>query len=176
MIRQFVGLFLRIRHVRKIERLASFRQRDPRIPQPFIMFTLLRIVRFLRQRCAPSGRFPGALALGSHRSFPFQLSQPRKTLYCDHREFPASSCPSLFLAKEKMAERERDRRENGAGEVKGGKEQNRGAKAPHRRYRPAGHAGLARCWWVFMVDADHAAQEAKTNPRPSPVLSLRQAR
>jgi hypothetical protein len=34
-------LFFRIRHVRKIERLASFRQRDPRITQAFIMFALL---------------------------------------------------------------------------------------------------------------------------------------
>ena len=175
MIRQFVGLFLRIRHVRKIERLASFRQRDPRIPQPFIMFTLLRIVRFLRQRCAPGGRFPGALALGSHRSFPFQLSPPQNTILRP----PRISCEQVSLTfpceRKDGGARTRPARE-WSGRSKGGKEQNRGAKAPHCRYRPAGHAALARCWWVFMVDADHAAQEAKTNPRPSPVRSLRQAR
>ena len=58
--------FLRIRHIRKVERLASFRQRDPRIPQASIMFPLLGVVCFLRQRCAPGGRFPCGLALGSH--------------------------------------------------------------------------------------------------------------
>jgi hypothetical protein len=35
---ELLRLFLRICHVRKIERLASFRQRDPRIPQACIMF------------------------------------------------------------------------------------------------------------------------------------------
>src|SRR5947207_13504991 len=38
------------RHVRKIERLASFRQRGPRIP-----------------RCASGGRFPGGLPERPHR-------------------------------------------------------------------------------------------------------------
>jgi hypothetical protein len=52
--------------LRKIERLASFRQRDPRIAQAFIMFALLGVVFFLRQRCAPGRRFPCGLALGSH--------------------------------------------------------------------------------------------------------------
>jgi len=37
-------LFVRIRYVRKIERLASLRQRDPRIAQAFIMFALLGVV------------------------------------------------------------------------------------------------------------------------------------
>jgi hypothetical protein len=58
--------FLRIRHIRKVERLAPFRQRDPRIPQARIMFPLLGVVCFLRQRCAPGGRFPCGLAFGSH--------------------------------------------------------------------------------------------------------------
>jgi hypothetical protein len=53
-------LFLRIRHVRKIERLASLRQRDPCIPQARIMFALLGIVCFLRQPCALRGRFHAA--------------------------------------------------------------------------------------------------------------------
>src|SRR5215831_11330629 len=59
-------LVFRIRHVRKIERLASFRQCDPRIAQAFIMFALLGVVFFLRQRCAPGSRFPCGLALASH--------------------------------------------------------------------------------------------------------------
>jgi hypothetical protein len=58
--------FLRIRHIRKVERLASFRQRDPSIPQACIMFPLLRAVCFLRQRCALGGRFPCGLTFGSH--------------------------------------------------------------------------------------------------------------
>jgi hypothetical protein len=64
--RRACSKFLRIRHVRKIERLASLRQRDPRIPQACIMFPLLGIVCFLRQRCAPGGRFPCGLTFGSH--------------------------------------------------------------------------------------------------------------
>jgi hypothetical protein len=64
--RRACSKFLRIRHIRKVERLASFRQRDPRIPQACIMFPLLEIVCFLRQRCAPGCRFPCGLALGSH--------------------------------------------------------------------------------------------------------------
>jgi hypothetical protein len=63
---EWLHLFLLIRHVRKIERLASLRQRDPRIAQAFIMFALLGVVFFLRQRCAPGRRFPCGLALGSH--------------------------------------------------------------------------------------------------------------
>jgi hypothetical protein len=63
--RQLVGL-LRVRHVRKVEGLASFRQRAPRIPQAFIMFPLLGVVCFLRQRCALGGRFPCGLTFGSH--------------------------------------------------------------------------------------------------------------
>src|SRR6266545_3437926 len=60
--------------LRKIERLASFRQRDPRIAQAFIMFALLGVVFFLRQRCAPGRRFPCGLALGSHLLFHFLTS------------------------------------------------------------------------------------------------------
>jgi hypothetical protein len=62
------------RHVRKNEGLASFRQRGPRIPQAFIMFALLWVVCFLRQRCASGNRFPCALALGSHVVRPFIAS------------------------------------------------------------------------------------------------------
>jgi hypothetical protein len=58
--------FVRIRHIRKVERLAPFRQRDPRIPQACIMFPLLGVVCFLRQRCALGGRFPCGLTFGSH--------------------------------------------------------------------------------------------------------------
>ena len=47
--------------------------RDPRIPQACIMFALLRVVCFLRPRCAPGSRFPCGLALGSHLVlFPFR--------------------------------------------------------------------------------------------------------
>jgi hypothetical protein len=46
MTRELVRLFLR--HIRNVERLASFGQRDPGIPQASIMFALLRIVCFLR--------------------------------------------------------------------------------------------------------------------------------
>jgi hypothetical protein len=61
-----VRLVLRIRHIRKDERLASFRQRDPCISQPRVMFALFGVVCFLRQRCVPGGRFRRGLALGSH--------------------------------------------------------------------------------------------------------------
>jgi hypothetical protein len=64
--RRACSKFLRIRHIRKVERLAPFRQRDPRIPQACIMFPLLGVVCFLRQRCAPGGRFPCGLTFGSH--------------------------------------------------------------------------------------------------------------
>jgi hypothetical protein len=46
MTRELVRLFLR--HIRNVERLASFGQRDPRIPQASIMFALLGVVCFLR--------------------------------------------------------------------------------------------------------------------------------
>jgi hypothetical protein len=64
--RRACSKFLRIRHIRKVERLAPFRQRDPRIPQACIMFPLLGVVCFLRQRCAPGCRFPCSLTFGSH--------------------------------------------------------------------------------------------------------------
>jgi hypothetical protein len=66
--RELVRLFLR--HIENVERLASFRQRDPRISQACIMFALLGVVCFLRQRCALGGRFPCGLALGSHVILP----------------------------------------------------------------------------------------------------------
>jgi hypothetical protein len=58
--------FVGIRHIRKVERLASFCQRDPRIPQACIMFPLLGVICFLRQRCTPGGRFSCGLTFGSH--------------------------------------------------------------------------------------------------------------
>jgi hypothetical protein len=61
-----VRLFLRIRHIRNAVRLASFRQRDPRISQACVMFPLLGVVCFLRQCFALGRRFPCGLALGSH--------------------------------------------------------------------------------------------------------------
>jgi hypothetical protein len=70
MARKLVRLFLRIRHIRNAVRLASFRQRDPRISQACVMFPLLGVVCFLRQCCAPGGRFPCGLALGSHLVLP----------------------------------------------------------------------------------------------------------
>jgi hypothetical protein len=69
MTRELVRLSLRIRHIRNVERLASFGQRDPRIPQACIMFAFLGIVCFLRQRCAPGGGFPCGLALGSRKHY-----------------------------------------------------------------------------------------------------------
>ena len=65
LVMTLLRLFL-VRHVRKIESLAPLRQRGPRIPQAFIMFALLWVVCFLRQRCASGNRFPCGLALGSH--------------------------------------------------------------------------------------------------------------
>jgi hypothetical protein len=73
---ELVRLFLRIRHIRNVERLASFRQRDPRIPQAYIMFALLGIVCFLRQRGAPGRRFPCGLALGSHLVLSISTTSP----------------------------------------------------------------------------------------------------
>jgi hypothetical protein len=54
---------LSLRHVRKVEGLTSFRQRDPRIPQTCIMFVLFGVVCFLRLSCAAGGGFPRGLAL-----------------------------------------------------------------------------------------------------------------
>jgi hypothetical protein len=90
MTRELVRLFLRIRHIRNVERLASFRQRDPRIPQACIMFALLGIVCFLRQRCAPGRRFPCGLALGSHLVLSISTTSPAAStillplrIYCE---------------------------------------------------------------------------------------------
>jgi hypothetical protein len=58
--------FLRICHIRNVEELTPFRQRDPRISHARIIFALLRIVSFLCQRCAPGGRFPCGLTFGPH--------------------------------------------------------------------------------------------------------------
>jgi hypothetical protein len=68
------SLILRIRQIRNVVRLASFRQRDPRSPQACIMFALLGVVCFLRQRCASGGRFPCVLALGSHLILPISTT------------------------------------------------------------------------------------------------------
>jgi hypothetical protein len=97
-------LFRRVRYVRKIERLASFCQRDPRIPQACIMFALLGIVCFLRQRCAPGGGFPCGLALGSHLVLSISTTSPLNHYVATHPESAASCCLSLFLADEKFAE------------------------------------------------------------------------
>jgi hypothetical protein len=68
------------------------------------MFALSRIVCFLRQRCAPGGRFPCGLALRSHLFFPFRLPRPRKPYNCDDGESIASWRLSLLLAEEKIVE------------------------------------------------------------------------
>jgi hypothetical protein len=71
-----------LRHVRKVEGLASLRQRAPGIPQAFIMFAFLGIVCFLRQRCTAGGRFPRGFALGSHL---FNcLAEPRSATMRQH--------------------------------------------------------------------------------------------
>jgi hypothetical protein len=96
-------LFVRIRYVRKIERLASFRQRGPRIPQACIMFTLSRVICFLRQRCASGGRFPGGLTLGSGSHPVLSTSSATQAILRPSRT-NASWCHSIFLAEEKIAE------------------------------------------------------------------------
>jgi hypothetical protein len=83
--------FLRIRHVRKIERLASFRQRDPCIPLARIMFALLGIVGFLRQRCALRGRFPCGLALASHLVRSISTISPLRRRFGNGGELLAAS-------------------------------------------------------------------------------------
>jgi len=78
-VAKLAHLVVRLRHVRKVEGLTSFRQRGPRIPQPGIMVALFGIVCFLRQRCTSGGRLPCGLALGSHLALPFRLRHPHKT-------------------------------------------------------------------------------------------------
>src|SRR5262249_1127608 len=72
------------------ERLASPCQCRPRIPQACIMFALVGIVCFLRQRCALGGRFPRGLTLGSHLVLSISTSSPPASnilrpprLYCE---------------------------------------------------------------------------------------------
>jgi len=97
-------LVLRLRHVRKVEGLASFRQRDPRIAQAGIVFALFGIVCFLSQSCASGGRFPCGLALRSHLVLPrFTASPPERPILRSPRIL-RGWCPSLFLADEKIAE------------------------------------------------------------------------
>jgi hypothetical protein len=99
----WIGLFLRIRHIRNAVRLASFRQRDPRISQACVVFPLLGVVRFLRQCCAPGGRFPCSLALGSHLVLP-HFDDHSLTSCIMRSPRTASRGLSLFLAEEKIAE------------------------------------------------------------------------
>src|SRR5436309_6972442 len=90
-----------ITHVRKVEGLASFRQRDPRIAQAGIVFALFGIVCFLSQSCAPGDRFPCGLALRSHLVLPhFTTSPPERSILRSPRIL-RGWCPSLFLAEEK---------------------------------------------------------------------------
>ena len=65
--------FLRVCHIRNAEELTSLRRRDPRISQVRIIFALVGIVRFLCQRRAPCGRFPGGLTFGSHLVCPIAV-------------------------------------------------------------------------------------------------------
>jgi hypothetical protein len=101
MARKLVRLFLRIRHIRNAVRLASFRQRNPRISQACVMFPLLGVVCFLRQCCAPGGRFPCGLALGSHLVLP-HFDYHTSCIMRSPRT--ASRDLSLFLAEEKIVE------------------------------------------------------------------------
>ena len=59
-----------IRHIRKFDKFASVRERDPRVSHARIVFTLLRVVCFLCKRLAFSGRFPCGFAFGSQLIFP----------------------------------------------------------------------------------------------------------
>jgi hypothetical protein len=101
---ELLRLFLRIRHVRKIERLASLRHRDPRIPQAGIVFALQGIVCFLGQRCAFRRRFPRDLALGSHLVVHFDYLAPRSTILRPPRSC-CESCVSHFSLRKKASRR-----------------------------------------------------------------------
>jgi hypothetical protein len=76
MTRELVRLFLRIRHVRNVERLASFRQRDPRIKALLYASRLARLFDGgdpdILVRCRYSGlrgRRLDCLTPGRHFSF-----------------------------------------------------------------------------------------------------------
>src|SRR5262249_17890262 len=62
--------WLFLRHIRKIDELTSVRERDPRISHACKIFTLFRVVCFLRKHRALSGCFPCRVAFGSHLIFP----------------------------------------------------------------------------------------------------------
>ena len=91
------GLFLR--HIRKFDKLASVRQRDPRVSHAFIMFALLRVICFLCKRRALNGRFPGGFAFGSHSvvgprldRYPlFQTGGPARFDRCERNGQPGSA-------------------------------------------------------------------------------------
>ena len=55
-----------LRHIRKFDKLASVRERGPRISHACKILTLLRVVCFLCKRRAFSGRFPCGIAFRSH--------------------------------------------------------------------------------------------------------------
>src|SRR5262249_16463961 len=103
-IRKFSSLFSS-RDVRKVERLASFRQRGPCIAQTGIMFALFGIVSFLRQRGALGGRSPCYFALGSHLvlSHSDELT-PRQHYIATTADRLRAGCHSLFLARENVGE------------------------------------------------------------------------
>src|SRR5262252_3968977 len=52
-----------IGHIRKVERFAAVRERDPRIAQACKVLALVIIVRFFGQSRHQSGRFPSGFAL-----------------------------------------------------------------------------------------------------------------
>jgi hypothetical protein len=149
--RRACSKFLRIRHIRKVERLAPFRQRDPRIPQACIMFPLLGIVCFLRQRCAPGCRFPCSLTFGSHLVVSNVGPSDRYSRSCLHatssRAHPAparrsdalrslNDPPSLIVRRQAGAGCRKDR---GSGLV--------------LRWLPSTYAGHAPSWFDFTGNA-----------------------
>lgn len=103
-IRKFSSLFSS-RDVRKVERLASFRQRGPCVAQTGIMFALFGVVCFLGQRGALGGRFPCDFALRSHLVLSyFEELAPPALYIATTAERLRARCRSLFLAQENVAE------------------------------------------------------------------------
>src|SRR5215831_10707856 len=74
--------WLFLRHIRKIDELTSVRERDPRISHACKIFTLFRVVCFLRKHRALSGCFPCRVAFGSHLIFP--CGAPARSQCYDH--------------------------------------------------------------------------------------------
>src|SRR5262249_29160895 len=77
---ELVRLVLRIRHVRKVERLASPRQHGPRIQQACIMFALFR-------SSASPASVAHLLALGSHLVLSISTSSPASNILRPPRLF-----------------------------------------------------------------------------------------